>query len=134
MVRSTGTAPVINAMLAGEIDYECDPGAWTVAGYVRSALFGTAQGTRVTAACCSAMLPDVPTSYEQGLPESRLLGFLCGDTSQRHATTHLVEKGSQRPLNKGLNEEACKNALPILHSADPSRNQVAVDRKFWPNR
>src|SRR4029078_7704185 len=64
MVPFTGTAPVLTAMLAGEIDYECDP----VLGTLSQGRAGAVKALAVAAKKRSPMLPDVPTSYEQGLP------------------------------------------------------------------
>lgn len=65
MVPFTGTAPVLTAMLAGEIDYECDP----VLGTLSQVRAGAVKALAVAARKRSPMLPDVPTSHEQGLPE-----------------------------------------------------------------
>src|SRR5437763_9073198 len=65
MVPFTGTAPVLNAMLGGQVDYECDP----VLGTLSQVRAGMVKALAVAAKKRSAMLPDVPTSYEQGLPE-----------------------------------------------------------------
>src|SRR5260370_37798257 len=71
MVPFTGTAPVLNAMLGGEIDYECDPVLGTLS-HVRA---GTVKALSVAAKKRSPLLPDVPTSYEQGLPEFDIAPF-----------------------------------------------------------
>src|SRR5882762_11852918 len=71
MVPFTGTAPVLNAMLGGEIDYECDP----VLGTLTHVRAGTVKALAVAARKRSPLLPDVPTSYEQGLPEFDIAPF-----------------------------------------------------------
>jgi tripartite-type tricarboxylate transporter receptor subunit TctC len=65
LVPFTGTAPVLNAMLGGEIDYECDP----VLGSLAQVREGTVRALAIAAKTRSPMLPDVPTAAEQGLPE-----------------------------------------------------------------
>jgi tripartite-type tricarboxylate transporter receptor subunit TctC len=65
LVPFTGTAPVLNAMLRGDVDYECDP----VLGTLSHVQAGAVKALAIAAKKRSAMLPDVPTSYEQGLPE-----------------------------------------------------------------
>ena len=65
LVPFTGTAPVLAAMLGGQIDYECDP----VLGTLSQVQAGSVRALAVAAKKRSPMLPDVPTSYEQGLPE-----------------------------------------------------------------
>src|SRR3954452_19735477 len=65
MIPFTGTGPVLNAMLAGQVDYECD----SVLGTLGQVQAGNVKALVVAAKKRSPMLPDVPTSYEQGLPE-----------------------------------------------------------------
>src|SRR4030081_861256 len=65
MIPFTGTGPVLSAMLGGQIDYECDP----VLGTLSQVQAGMVKALAVAARKRSPMLPDVPTSYEQGLPE-----------------------------------------------------------------
>src|SRR6201999_3836091 len=65
LVPFTGTAPVLNAILAGSVDYECDP----VLGSLAQIQAGGVKALAVAAGRRSPLLPDVPTSSEQGLPE-----------------------------------------------------------------
>ena len=112
MVPFTGTAPVLNAMLAGDIDYECDPVLGTLS-HVRA---GAVKALAIAAKKRSPMLPDVPTSYEQGLPEFDCAPFYA----------LFLPKGTPQPiidklaaaLNEGLNEEAVQKRLTDL-GADP---------------
>src|SRR3954454_24235793 len=67
----TGTAPVLNAMLGGEIDYECDP----VLGTLTHVRAGSVKALAVAARKRSPLLPDVPTSFEQGFPEFDIAPF-----------------------------------------------------------
>ena len=108
MVPFTGTAPVLNAMLAGEIDYECDPLLGTLA-QVRA---GAVRALAFAAKKRSPMLPDVPTSHEQGFGEFDIAPFYAA----------FVPKGTPQPivdkladaLNKGLGEEAVQKRLAEL--------------------
>jgi len=108
MVPFTGTAPVLNAMLAGEIDYECDPVLGTL-GQVRA---GSVRALAVAARKRSPMLPDVPTSHEQGLSQFDIAPFYAvfvpGGTPQP-----IIEKLAEA-LNKGLSEEAVQKRLADL--------------------
>ena len=117
MVPFTGTAPVLNAMLAGQVDYECDPVLGTLgqvqAGNVR-ALAGAAKKR-------SAMLPEVPTSYEQGLPEFDCAPFYA--VFAPAGTPQAIVDKLADALAKGLGEEAVQKRLAELgaESIDPAR-------------
>src|SRR5260221_2435555 len=110
MVPFTGTAPVLNAMLGGEIDYECDP----VLGTLTHVRAGTVKALAVAAKKRSPLLPDVPTSYEQGLPEFDCAPFY-GIFAPSGTPKAIVEKLAEA-LNKGLNEEAVQKRLAELGS------------------
>jgi tripartite-type tricarboxylate transporter receptor subunit TctC len=108
MIPFTGTAPVLNAMLSGQVDYECDP----VLGTLSQVQAGNVKALAVAAKKRSPLLPDVPTSYEQGLPEFDIAPFYAV----------FVPTGTPQPivdklvdaLNKGLNEDAVKKRLAEL--------------------
>jgi len=117
MVPFTGTAPVINAMLSGQVDYECEP----VLGPLPHVRAGTLKALAIATTKRSPLLPDVPTSAEAGLP-----GFDCAPFYAVFAP-----KGTPQPvlarlaeaLNKGLSEEAVQKRLADLGAdiAEPSR-------------
>ena len=98
LVPFTGTAPVLNAMLGGQIDYECDP----VLGTLSQVQAGNVKALAIAARKRSPMLPDVPTSYEQGLPEFDCAPFyavFAPKGTPQPAIAKLVEA-----LDKGLGE------------------------------
>jgi tripartite-type tricarboxylate transporter receptor subunit TctC len=117
LVPFTGTAPVMNAILAGQVDYDCDP----VLGPLPHVRAGTAKALAIAHTKRSPMLPDVPTSYEQGLP-----AFDCAPFYAMFAP-----KGTPQPiinklaeaLNKGLEEEVVQKRLYDLGAeiAEPNR-------------
>jgi tripartite-type tricarboxylate transporter receptor subunit TctC len=117
LVPFTGTAPVMNAILAGQVDYDCDP----VLGPLPHVRAGTAKALAIANKKRSPMLPDVPTSYEQGLP-----AFDCAPFYAMFAP-----KGTPQPivdklaevLNKGLEEEVVQKRLFDLGAeiAEPNR-------------
>jgi putative tricarboxylic transport membrane protein len=108
MVPFTGTAPVLNAMLGGQIDYECDPVLGTLS-HVRA---GTVRALAIAAKKRSPMLPDVPTSYEQGLPEFDCAPFY-GVFVPSGTPQSVIDKLADA-LNKGLSEESVQKRLSDL--------------------
>lgn len=58
-----GTAPVLTALIAGEIDYGCDQ----TAGALPQVLAGTVKGVAIATPRRSPAAPDLPTGSEQGL-------------------------------------------------------------------
>jgi tripartite-type tricarboxylate transporter receptor subunit TctC len=117
MVPFTGTAPVLNAMLGGEIDYECDP----VLGTLTHVRAGNLKALAIAARKRSPMLPDVPTSHEQGLPEFDCAPFYAV-FAPRGTPRPIVEKLVEA-LNKGLSEESVQKRLADLGAelVEPSR-------------
>jgi tripartite-type tricarboxylate transporter receptor subunit TctC len=117
MVPFTGTAPVLNAMLGEQIDYECDP----LLGTLSQVQAGTVKALAIAARKRSPMLPDVPTSYEQGLPEFDCAPFYALFVP-RGTPQPVIEKLAEA-LNKGLNEEQVQKRLADLGAdlVEPSR-------------
>jgi len=108
LVPFTGTAPVLNAMLVGEIDYECDP----VLGTLPQVQAGAVRALAIAAKHRSPMLPDVPTSYEQGLGE-----FDCAVMYALFApagTPKAIVERLAEALNAGLDEEQVQKRLGEL--------------------
>ena len=104
-------------MLAGQIDYECDP----VLGTFGQVQAGNVKALAVAARKRSAMLPDVPTSYEQGLPEFDCAPFYAV-FAPAGTPQSIVDKLSDA-LNKGLNEEPVQKRLAELgaETMEPGR-------------
>jgi tripartite-type tricarboxylate transporter receptor subunit TctC len=98
LVPFTGTARVLNAMLGGQIDYECDP----VLGTLSQVQAGAVKALAIAASKRSPMLPDVPTSYEQGFPEFDCAPFYAVFAPK--GTPQPVIEKLVEALNKGLNE------------------------------
>jgi tripartite-type tricarboxylate transporter receptor subunit TctC len=117
MVPFTGTAPVLSAMLGGQIDYECDP----VLGTLSQVQAGAVRALAIAAKKRSPMLPDVPTSYEQGLPEFDCAPFY-GVFAPSGTPQPIIEKLTEA-LNKGLSEEKVQKRLADLGAdiVEPSR-------------
>jgi tripartite-type tricarboxylate transporter receptor subunit TctC len=117
MIPFTGTAPVLNAMLAGQVDYECDP----VLGTLGQIQAGNVKALAIAAKKRSPLLPDVPTSHEQGLPEFDIAPFYAVFVPS--GTPKAIVDKLASALNQGLNEEAVQRRLAELgaESVEPSR-------------
>jgi putative tricarboxylic transport membrane protein len=117
MIPFTGTAPVLNAMLAGQVDYECDP----VLGTLGQIQAGNVKALAIAARKRSPLLPDVPTSREQGLPEFDMAPFYA--VFAPSGTPQAIVDKLAGALNKGLNEEAVQKRLAELgaESVEQSR-------------
>ncbi len=117
LVPFTGTAPVMNAILAGNVDYDCDP----VLGPLPHVRAGTAKALAIANKKRSPMLPDVPTSYEQGLPAFDCAPFYAM-FAPKGTPQPIIDKLAEA-LNKGLGEEAVQKRLFDLGAeiAEPQR-------------
>jgi tripartite-type tricarboxylate transporter receptor subunit TctC len=108
MIPFTGTAPVLNAMLTGQVDYECDP----VLGTLTQIQAGNVKALAVAAKKRSPLLPDVPTSHEQGLPEFDIAPFYAVFVPA--GTPKVIVDKLANALSKGLSEEAVQKRLTEL--------------------
>ena len=108
MIPFTGTAPVLNAMLGGQVDYECDP----VLGTLSQVQAGNVKALAVAARKRSPLLPDVPTSHEQGLPEFDIAPFYAVFVPS--GTPQAVVDKLAAALSKGLDEEDVQKRLTEL--------------------
>jgi tripartite-type tricarboxylate transporter receptor subunit TctC len=117
MVPFTGTAPVMNAILAGTVDYDCDP----VLGPLPHIQAGTAKALAIATRKRSPLLPDVPTSFEQGLPEFDCAPFYAL-FAPKGTPKDIVDKLADA-LNKGLDEPAVQKRFAALGAdiAEPKR-------------
>jgi tripartite-type tricarboxylate transporter receptor subunit TctC len=108
MVPFTGTAPVMNAILAGNIDYDCDP----VLGPLPHVRAGTVKALAIATKKRSPLLPNVPTSYEQGFPEFECAPFYAVFAPK--GTPKLIVDKLAAALNEGLDEPAVQERLSDL--------------------
>jgi tripartite-type tricarboxylate transporter receptor subunit TctC len=117
MVPFTGTAPVMNAILAGNVDYDCDP----VLGPLPHIRAGTVKALAIATKKRSPMLPDVPTSYEQGFPQFDCSPFYAVFAPK--GTPKAVIDKLADALNKGLDEPAVQKRFADLGAviAEPDR-------------
>ncbi len=108
LIPFTGTAPVLAAMLGDQIDYECDP----LLGTLSQVQAGSVKALAIAAKKRNPLLPDVPTSYEQGLPEFDCAPFY-GIFAPKGTPKAIVDKLAEA-LNKGLNDEQVQKRLADL--------------------
>jgi tripartite-type tricarboxylate transporter receptor subunit TctC len=66
-----GSGPALQALIAGQIDYVCDQ----TVGIVPSIQGGLVKGLVIATSGRTAVLPDLPTSVEQGLPKFQVTGW-----------------------------------------------------------
>ena len=126
MVPFTGTAPVMNAILAGNIDYDCDPVLGTAAACARRHRQG-AGDRRQEAQPAAAGRADV---LRAGLPAIRLRAVLRGVRAERHAEGD-HRQARRRARARASTSPPCKSGCSDLGARSPSR--TAADRKRWPN-
>jgi tripartite-type tricarboxylate transporter receptor subunit TctC len=108
LVPFTGTAPVMNAILAGQVDYDCDP----VLGPLPHVRAGTVKALAIAAKKRSPLLPDVPTSYEQGFPEFDCAPFYAA-FAPKGTPKEIIDKLAAA-LSKGLEEPAVQKRFADL--------------------
>jgi tripartite-type tricarboxylate transporter receptor subunit TctC len=117
MVPFTGTAPVMNAILAGNVDYDCDP----ILGPLPHIRAGTVKALAIGAKKRSPLLPDVPTSYEQGFPQFDCAPFYAVFAPK--GTPKAVIDKLAAALNKGLDEPAVQKRLADLGAVIPEASE-----------
>ena len=113
MVPFTGTGPAMNALIAGQVDYVCDP----ILGPLPHVRAGTVKALAIATGKRSALLPDVPTAAEGGLPQFDAAPFYA----------MFAPKGTPQPivdrladiLNRGLNEDMARERLLELGAEVP---------------
>jgi tripartite-type tricarboxylate transporter receptor subunit TctC len=66
-----GSGPALNALLSGNLDYVCDQ----TVGIVPQVQAGEVKGLVVAVSNSVPVIPDVPTSAEQGLPQFQATGW-----------------------------------------------------------
>jgi len=117
LIPFTGTAPVMNAILAGNVDYDCDP----VLGPLPHVRAGTVKALAIAAKKRSPLLPDVPTAAEQGVPQFECAPFY-GIFAPKGTPKAIVDKLAAA-LSKGLDEPAVQKRLNDLGAEIPDQSQ-----------
>jgi tripartite-type tricarboxylate transporter receptor subunit TctC len=117
LVPFTGTAPVLTAMQANQVDYVCDP----ILGPLPHVRAGTLKALAITSDKRHPALPDVPTSAEGGLPQFNLTIFF-GLFAPKGTPQAIVDKLAAA-LDKGLDDPTARKRLTDLGAAIPDKNR-----------
>jgi len=117
LVPFTGTAPVMNAILAGNVDYDCDP----VLGPLPHVRAGKVKALAIAAKKRSPLLPDVPTAAEQGYPQFECAPFYAVFAPK--GTPKAIVDKLANALSKGLDEPAVRKRLTDLGAEIPEPDQ-----------
>ena len=127
MVPFTGTAPVMNAILAGTRSTTI---AIRCSGRCRMCAPAPPRRSPSPPRSAARCLPDVPTSVEQGLPEFDCAPFYARVRAQGHAEGRSSTSWRTRST-RGWRSPPCKSASPISAPKSPSRS--GADRRHWAN-
>jgi tripartite-type tricarboxylate transporter receptor subunit TctC len=107
----------MNAILAGNVDYDCDP----ILGPLSHVRAGTVKALAIAAKKRSPLLPDVPTSYEQGFPQFDCAPFYA-IFAPKGTPKAVIDKLADA-LNKGLEEPAVKKRFADLGAVIAEPNE-----------
>ena len=113
MVPFTGTGPAMTAIIAGQVDYVCDP----ILGPLPHVQAGTARALAIATAKRSALLPDVPTAAEQGMPQFDAAPFYAMFAPK--GTPPAIVSQLADALDLGLGEDAARKRLLDLGAEVP---------------
>jgi tripartite-type tricarboxylate transporter receptor subunit TctC len=113
MMPFAGTAPVMNGIVAGTIDYGCDP----VLNALPHVKADKAKALAIAAKRRSPLLPNVPTSFEQGVPEFDCAPFYAV-FAPKGTPQETVDKLAAA-LDMGLDEPAVQQRFADLGANVP---------------
>ena len=113
-----GSGPALNALLGGQVDYVCDQ----TVGVVPSIQGGQAKGLVVATPERLSVVPDVPTSKEQGLPDFQAVGWnaLFAPKGTPRDIVMKINAAARQALDDPKHQEAA--ARTRRQSADRSRS------------
>ena len=117
LVPFSGSAPAINALVAGQVDYICDP----TPDIVQQLQGGTLKVYAVAAPTRSPVLPDVPTTIEAGLPEFQVIAWY-GLFAPKGTPKPILDKLTGA-LDAALDNESVRKRLLDLGCDIPDKAQ-----------
>jgi len=120
MLPFNSTVPVMKAIVAGTLDYGCDP----VLNPLPHVKAGTAKALAIATHKRSPLLPKVPTSFEQGMPEFDCAPFYAV-FAPKGTPKEIVDKLAAA-LNKDLDEPTVQKRFADLGTdiAEPTRRDT----------
>ena len=116
-VPFSGSAPAINALVAGQVDYICDP----TPDIVQQLQGGTLKVYAISSPTRSAILPDVPTTIEAGLPEFQVIAWY-GLFAPRGTPKTILDRLTGA-LDAALDNESVRKRLLDLGCDIPDKAQ-----------
>jgi tripartite-type tricarboxylate transporter receptor subunit TctC len=112
-VAYRGTAPALNDLVSGQIDYLCDQ----VTNVVGQANAGAVRPLAVMAPRRSPVLPDVPTSAEAGMPD--LLAVVWNGIFLPKGTPPERVERLAAALSRALDDERTRRRLAVIGAEVP---------------
>ena len=121
LVPFQGSTPATQSLLAGQVDYFCDP-IIAQAPHIRA---GTLKGLALAAPQRHPLLPDLPTAAEQGLPQFNVAPFFAVFAPK--GTPQPIVDALVAALDAGLDDETVRKRFNDLGAAvaDKSRRGPA---------
>jgi tripartite-type tricarboxylate transporter receptor subunit TctC len=117
LVPFNGSAPAINALVAGQVDYMCDP----ISDIVQQVQAGTIKVYATGTAKRSAALPNIPTTAEAGLPEFSVSAWY--GLFAPKATPQPVLDTLTAALDKALDDDTVRKRLSDLGCDIPDKGK-----------
>jgi tripartite-type tricarboxylate transporter receptor subunit TctC len=117
MVPFNGSAPAINALIGGQVDYMCDP----ISDIVQQVQAGTMKVYATGTAERNPALPNIPTSREAGLPEfavSAWYGLFAPKGTPQAVVDTLTDA-----LDKALDDDTVRLRLSDLGCDIPAKSK-----------
>jgi tripartite-type tricarboxylate transporter receptor subunit TctC len=122
LIPFNSAAGVMNALLAGHVDYMCAP----IAEVVPQVQGGTIKVFAIASPERSPALPDVPTSREAGLPEFQVLSW-NGLFAPKGTPGPVLDKLADA-LDQALDDETTRKRLFELGSVVPAKERRGHDQ------
>jgi tripartite-type tricarboxylate transporter receptor subunit TctC len=117
LVPFTGSAQVTTAILAGQVDYFCDP----IVAQLPHVQAHSLKGLAIAAAERHPLLPDVPTAAEQGLPQFAASPFYALFAPK--GTPAPVVEMLSAALDAALDDAATRKRLADMGAAVPEKSR-----------